>query len=86
MPEISRFYGIIIYMFFDDHAPPHFHVQYNEYNAIVEIESGEIIRGSLPPKQLKYVQVWADLHKDELSNNFEDLKTSNNNYNKIKPL
>lgn len=44
-------------MFFDDHAPPHFHVQYNEYNAIVEIESGEIIRGSLPPKQLKYVQV-----------------------------
>jgi hypothetical protein len=57
MPEICRFFGIVIQMFGNDHNPPHFHVIYSEYRAIIEIESGEILQGSLPSKQLKYVQV-----------------------------
>lgn len=53
MPEISRFYGIIIYMYIDDHNnPPHFHVWYNGYEAIITIEEG-IVMGSLPRRELK---------------------------------
>jgi hypothetical protein len=58
MAEICRFFGIVIQMFGNDHNPPHFHVIYNEYRAIIEIESGEIMQGSIPVKQLKYIQVW----------------------------
>lgn len=53
MAEICRFFGIIIQMYGNDHNPPHFHVIYNEYRAIIEIESGEILQGSIPVKQLK---------------------------------
>lgn len=66
MAEISRFYGVIIQMFGNDHNPPHFPAIYNEYRGLIEIETGEILQGSLPTKQLKYVQVWADIHRDEL--------------------
>ncbi len=52
MPEISRFFGLIITMYGEDHNPPHFHVQYNEFRAIIEIITGEILQGSLPSKQL----------------------------------
>jgi hypothetical protein len=48
MPEISRFYGIIIRMFFNDHLPPHFHAAYSEYNAQINITTGEIVNGELP--------------------------------------
>ena len=68
MPEIARFYGIIIKMLFSDdvqHNKPHFHVYYNEYNASVGID-GELLSGSLPVKQLKLVLAWAALHEDEL--------------------
>jgi hypothetical protein len=51
MPELSRFYGIIISMYGKDHNPPHFHAQYNDFRAIIEIQSGETIQGSLPSKQ-----------------------------------
>lgn len=86
MVEISRFFGIIIQMYGQDHNPPHFHVFYNEYRAIIEILSGEILQGSLPSKQLKYVQVWADIHRDELLQNFIDLNNEIKTYCKIKPL
>ena len=86
MPEICRFFGLIITMYGDDHNPPHFHVQYNEYRAIIEIESGEILQGSLPSKQLKYVQVWSDIHKEELMNNFINLNSEIKTFVKIKPL
>ncbi len=86
MPELSRFYGIVISMCGDDHNPPHFHVQYNDFRAIIEIQSGEIIQGSLPSKQLKYVQVWADIHKDELFENFAKLQSDKKTFIKIKPL
>ena len=50
MPEISRFLGIIIFMYFDEHNPPHFHVKYNEYNAVMEIQSLNILAAYLPGK------------------------------------
>lgn len=53
-------------MFFDDHNPPHFHVEYNEYKAIIKIRTAELTEGYLPSKQLKLVQAWAILHEEEL--------------------
>ena len=68
MPELCRFYNIVIKMIFSDtdkHHKPHFHVYYNEYEASVGVD-GELIAGSLPVKQLKLVQAWAAIHEDEL--------------------
>ena len=86
MAEVSRFFGIIIQMFGNDHNPPHFHVLFNKFRAIIEIESGEILQGSLPARQLKYVQVWTDIHRKELLENFEKLREPIQSFNKIKPL
>ena len=69
VPEISRFYGIIIYMYIDDHNPPHFHVWYNDYEAVITIEEGIVI-GSLPRRELKLVYEWLDIHKEELLENW----------------
>ena len=66
MPEISRFYGIIIKMYFDDHTPPHFHAQYGEYKAVIDINTLGIIAGSLPPKALGLITEWATIYKDNL--------------------
>jgi hypothetical protein len=68
MPTISMFYGIVIRMYCDrsEHNPPHFHAYYQEHNAVVNIDSCEIVAGKLPPKQAKLVTAWAELHKDEL--------------------
>jgi hypothetical protein len=68
MPEISRFLGIVIGMFFNEHGLPHFHAVYGEYKVTVEIESGTV-RGEFPPRALRLVLEWAELHKQEL---FED--------------
>lgn len=65
MPVISRFLGIIISMFWNDHAPPHFHAKYGEYEITVEIDNG-IIEGKFPPRALRHVMEWYGLHKDEL--------------------
>ena len=68
MPELCRFYNIVIKMLFSDNVrynKPHFHVYYTEYEAAVGID-GELIAGSLPVKQLKLVQAWAAIHEDEL--------------------
>ena len=83
MAEISRFFGVIIQMFGNDHNPPHFHVIYNEYRALIEIKTGEILQGSLPGRQLK---VLADIHREELMRNFNNLRTEIQTFNKIKPL
>ena len=80
MPEISRFYGIIIYMYIDDHNPPHFHVWYENYKAIITIQDG-IVTGSLPRRALKLVYE----HKDELMSNWERL-TNSEKPEKIEPL
>ena len=65
MPEICRFYGIVIRMFYNDHNPPHFHVDYQDYQAIVTIESG-LVKGEMPRRALKMIFDWLDLHKEEL--------------------
>lgn len=66
MPELSRFYGIIIRMFFNDHGPPHFHAVYGDQAAIIGVETLAIIDGDLPPRALGLVMEWASLHRLEL--------------------
>lgn len=66
MPEISRFYGIVIKMYFGDHRPPHFHAEYGEHEAIIGIESLAVLGGRLPPRALGLVTEWAALHQVEL--------------------
>jgi len=84
MPEISRFYGIIIQMFFNDHNPPHFHVQYGDFKAIVNIND-EVIEGHMPKRALKLVFEWMELHKEELIENWI-LTQEGKLPNKIEPL
>lgn len=71
MPEISRFYGIVIRMYYADHSPPHFHAQYGEYEALIHISTLAIIAGKLPSRALGLVMEWASLHQDELAENWE---------------
>lgn len=85
MPEISLFYGIRITMNWNDHNPPHFHVEYAGYKAIVLIEEGVISKGYLPNRQLKLVLAWAEIHKDELMQNWE-LSKQGKPLNRINPL
>lgn len=66
MPEIARFYGIVIKVFFGDHSPPHFHAIYGEYNALISIESLEMIEGDLPSRAQKLVLEWATLYQQDL--------------------
>ncbi|MCK9401110.1 MAG: DUF4160 domain-containing protein [Bacteroidales bacterium] len=84
MPEISRFYGIIIYMFFSEHNPPYFHVKYQEFEATVEIIDG-VVHGILPRRALNLIFDWLDLHKDELLENWK-LMAERKPINKIEPL
>jgi hypothetical protein len=79
MPEISRFYGIIIKMYFDDHHPPHFHAIYGELETIININTLGIIWGELTPRALGLVMEWASLHRDELLHAWEQSKN-------LKPL
>lgn len=70
MPEISRFYGIVIQIYYGDHAPPHFHVNYAGHTAKVEIETLAMLEGSLPARARGLVVEWASLHQDELREAF----------------
>ncbi|MEZ0537100.1 DUF4160 domain-containing protein [Caldicellulosiruptoraceae bacterium PP1] len=72
MPEITRFYGIIIKMFFkNEHNPPHFHAIYGEYNGVFEIKTLEMIEGDLPNRAQELVIEWASMYKDELQKMWE---------------
>jgi len=62
MPEISRFFGIVIKMFFDDHNPPHFHAEYGGHVALIEIRNLSVFSGSLPPRVMGFVIEWARNH------------------------
>jgi hypothetical protein len=84
MPEICRFYGIIIQMFFNDHNPPHFHVVYGDFKVIINIQD-EIVEGFMPKRALKLVFEWMDLHKLELLENWE-LAQNGELPKKIEPL
>jgi hypothetical protein len=66
MPEVSRFYGIVIKMFYDEHNPPHFHAEYGEYEVLVNINTLAIIGGRLPARALGMATEWAALHQQEL--------------------
>lgn len=70
MPVISYFFGIYIRMYFDDHPPPHFHVEYQGHEAFVAIETGEVIDGRLPRKAAKLVKDWCLEHQAELRDNW----------------
>ncbi len=70
MPHISRFFGILIYMYFNDHAPAHFHAEYDEYEAVYTIETLEVLRGELPRRAHSMVVEWATLYRNELRNNW----------------
>ncbi len=86
MPEISRFLGVIIRMFFvgSEHNPPHFHAYYGDHSAAFAIDTLEVIKGSLPPRIKGLVVEWAEMHKQELKKNWELLKKDK--FNKIEPL
>lgn len=71
MPTISSFYGILIQMFWTDHAPPHFHALYAEYEAQINIQTLEIIKGDLPKRALSLVLEWASEHRAELMEDWE---------------
>ena len=84
MPEISRFYGILIKMFFNEHNPPHFHAEYGEFKAIITIDKG-IVEGKMPKIALKLIFDWLDLHRDELMENWRNIEKKKA-LNKIEPL
>jgi Domain of unknown function (DUF4160) len=85
MPTVSSFYGILIQMFWRDHAPPHFHALYAEHEAQIEIRTLETIEGSLPKRALALVLEWAAEHRQELMENWE-LCARMQTPNKIAPL
>lgn len=70
MPELSRFYGIVIQMHFGDHPPPHFHALYGSSKAVVDIETLAVIEGRLPPRAHGLVVEWATIHQQELREAF----------------
>jgi hypothetical protein len=88
VPVISMFYGIIIRLYLIDnrhHNLPHIHAKYGEFEGSVGIADGEILSGSLPRKQLRLVQAWIELHRDELMADWE-LAVSGESPYKIEPL
>ncbi len=70
MPRISQFFGIVIYMYFNDHLPPHFHAEYGEAEAVYAIDSLDILRGQLPRRAQSMVVEWALAHRAELRDNW----------------
>ena len=81
MPEICRFLGIVISMYFDEHNPPHFHVSYNEYKAVIAIQTLNTVDGRLPARVRGIVEEWAEIHQTEL------LKMWNSkDFHKLEPL
>jgi len=85
MPEISRFFGIIITMYYSDHQPPHFHVRYGDSKAQITIETISILNGTLPPRVFGLVAEWALAHQDELRDDWQ-LVQNEAMPNKIDPL
>lgn len=82
MPEITRFYGIVIKIFFrNEHNPPHIHAVYGEHNGVFGIEDLRYIEGDLPPRAVKMIQEWGRLHTSELQNMWD-----NKTVKKLPPL
>ena len=85
MPEISRFYGIIISMYYDDHNPPHFHARYGKDKGVIEIASIRLLEGQLPPRVLGMIVEWTVQHQLELMNNWNAMQ-DDRPPRKIRPL
>jgi uncharacterized protein DUF4160 len=85
MFEISRFFGIVIQMYETDHPPPHFHVRYAGAEALIEIRTLSVVRGSLPQRVLALTLEWASLHRNELMEDW-NLCAMKQPPNKIPPL
>ena len=85
MPELSRFYGIVIKMYYNDHAPPHFHAEYGGSVMLVAIDSLAVIAGKLPPRATGMVLEWAVQHQQELRESW-DLARQMHPLNRIDPL
>jgi hypothetical protein len=85
MPEISRFFGIIIKMYYREHNPPHFHAEYQNYKAEYDIKTFEIIEGKLPKRANALVLEWASEHRAELLEDWKRAKEQKE-LNKIEPL
>lgn len=81
MLEICRFLGIVISMYFDEHNPPHFHVRYNDYRAVVGIHDLNLLDGYLPARVRGLVEEWTELHQEELLTMW-----SSKEFHKIAPL
>jgi len=79
VPIISTFFGIIVRMYFDDHDPPHIHVEYQGHEAYVAIATGDILKGELPTRALALVRQWCLDHRAELEQNWANAKA-------LKPL
>ena len=84
MPSISRFFGITIYMYPDDHNPPHFHAICDDRSCIVDISRAKT-KGNLTKREKKLVEAWAEIHRNELLDNW-DLMMRENRVNDIAPL
>jgi hypothetical protein len=85
MPPISQFFGIVIQMFWREHAPPHFHALYGEHEALIDIRTLEVIRGRLPRRALSLTIEWANDHRDELMEDW-NLCQSKQPPKRIEPL
>lgn len=85
MPEISRFYGIIIAIYYNDHNPPHFHARYGADNVVIDIKTLQVLEGRISPRALGLVIEWASQHQQELMLNWK-LAKNNQKPEKIEPL
>ncbi len=85
MPEISRFYGIVIKMFHNDHQPPHFHAEYSGAEMLVAVETLAIIAGKLQPRATGLVMEWASEHQDELRHIWDEARNQRP-LDKVDPL
>ncbi|MEA1949775.1 MAG: DUF4160 domain-containing protein [Planctomycetota bacterium] len=85
MPEISRFYGVIIAMFYSEHNPPHFHARYGGDSVAIDIHTLQILDGRIPPRALGLVVEWASQHQDELMQDW-NLARNEQQPKQIEPL
>ncbi len=83
--EISRFFGIIISMYHNEHNPPHFHAKYNEFIALISIDSLSILSGYLPPRVMGLVIEWAAIHRCDLMKQW-DRGIRHEEFEKLEPL
>lgn len=81
MPEICRFLGMVISMYFDEHNPPHFHVRYNDYRAVISIRNCNLLDGHLPARVRGLIEEWVELHQEELLQMWES-----KDFHKVEPL